>query len=259
MSSVMLQSTSIQVFAIEISNFRVIPVAKAAKKPVKDGKGAGWTGVYDVLRREILSLKLEPGGLLDETSLSHRFGFSRSPIREALIRLASDGLVVTLQNRTTIVAPINIANFPKYVDALDIAQRVNTRLAAELRNKDDLVAIATAQKAFVASVKSMDHLAMSETNKNFHMAIARAGKNTYMCSFYEKLLDEGRRILHLHFDYIERTRDGRLLTDEHEEMIKAIGSRDVERADQLAHEHTRQLRDNFLQFLRQNYASHIKL
>ena len=43
-----------------------------------------------------------------------------------------------------------------------------------------------------------------------------------MTAFYEKLLDEGRRILHLHFDYIERTRDGRLLTDEHEDMITAI-------------------------------------
>jgi DNA-binding GntR family transcriptional regulator len=234
-------------------------LAKPAKKTAKGSKGAGWTGVYDVLRKDILSLKLEPGALLDETSLSNRFGFSRSPIREALIRLAGDGLVVTLQNRTTIVAPVDIASFPKYVDALDIAQRVNTRLAAELRTEDDLAAIETAQHDFIAAVKSMNHLAMSETNKHFHMAIARAGKNTYMASFYEKLLDEGRRILHLHFDYIERTRDGRLLTDEHEEMIKAIRARDVDRADQLAHQHTGQLRDNFLDFLRRNYASDFKL
>jgi DNA-binding GntR family transcriptional regulator len=234
-------------------------VARVARKAAKGRKSAGWTGVYDVLRRDILSLKLEPGALLDETGLSHRFGFSRSPIREALIRLASDGLVVTLQNRTTIVAPVNIASFPKYVDALDIAQRVNTRLAAELRSEDDLVSIEREQHAFIAAVKGMDHLAMSETNKHFHMAIARAGKNAYMAAFYEKLLDEGRRILHLHFDYIERTRDGRLLTDEHEEMIKAIRSGDIERADQLAHEHTRQLRDDFLDFLRRNYASGFKL
>jgi DNA-binding GntR family transcriptional regulator len=234
-------------------------VAKTAKRGTKANTGAGWTGVYDALRKEVLSVKLAPGALLDETGLSQRFGFSRSPIREALIRLAGDGLVVTLPNRTTIVAPVDIARFPKYVDALDIAQRVNTRLAAELRNDDDLVAIAEAQRSFIAAVESMDHLAMSETNKNFHMAIARAGRNPYMTSFYEKLLDEGRRILHLHFDYIERTRDGRLLTDEHEEMIEAIRKRDIERADQLAHAHTRQLRDNFLDFLRKTYASDIKL
>jgi DNA-binding GntR family transcriptional regulator len=242
----MLLSTLIKAFAIKISDLGMTVAAKMAKKTGKTGKGASWTGVYEVLRREILSLKLEPGALLDETSLSHRFGFSRSPIREALIRLASDGLVVTLQNRTTIVAPINIAGFREYVDALDIAQRVNTRLAAERWRDDDLVTIERAQQDFIAATAGMDHLAMSETNKQFHMAIARAGRNAYMSAFYEKLLDEGRRILHLHFDYIERTRDGRLLTDEHEEMIKAIRSREIDR-------------DNFLDFLRRSYASGIKL
>ncbi len=223
------------------------------------GKEAGWKGVYEALRKEILSLTLAPGELLDEMSLSRRFGFSRSPIREALIRLAGDGLVVNLQNRTTIVAPVDITQFPKYVDALDIAQRVNTRLAAELRSEADLAAIAAAQQDFVAAVASKDHLAMSATNKAFHMAIARAGRNAYLAGFYERLLDEGRRILHLHFDYIERTRDGHLLTDEHEEMIAAIRARDADRADQLAHAHTRQFRDQFLAYLRQNYSAAVNL
>lgn len=100
---------------------------------------------------------------------------------------------------------------------------------------------------------------MSEANKDFHMAIARAGKNPWFAAFYEKLLDEGRRILHLHFDYIEKTNDGRLLTDEHEEMIDAIRARDVARADRLAHDHSRQFRDRFLDFLRANYSAGIDL
>jgi len=177
-------------------------MAKAVKKEAK-ARSAGWTGVYETLRRDILSLALAPGELLDEMSLSRRFGFSRSPIREALIRLAGDGLVVTLPNRTTIVAPVDIARFPQYVDALDLAQRINTRLAAELRTEADLQDIAAAQQRFIAAVAANDHLAMSETNKRFHMAIAQAGRNAYFISFYERLLDEGRRLLHLHFDYIE--------------------------------------------------------
>ncbi|TIQ54284.1 MAG: GntR family transcriptional regulator, partial [Mesorhizobium sp.] len=82
------------------------------------------------LRNEILSLTLQPGQLLDETTLAERFDMSRSPVREALIRLSGEDLVVTLSNRSTIVAPIEVATFPKYVEALDLAQRVNTRLAA---------------------------------------------------------------------------------------------------------------------------------
>lgn len=219
----------------------------------KRAKGTGVKYAYETLRDEILSLALAPGALLDETSLADRFGMSRSPVREALIRLAGDDLVVTLSNRSTIVAPIDIQSFPKYVEALDIAQRMNTRLAAELRSDADLLAIAKRQKAFEAAVKRRDHLAMSEANKQFHMAIATAGQNPYLAAFYERLLDQGRRMLHLHFDYLERGLGAYLLTDEHAEMLEAIRNRDVARADALAHAHTRQFRDNFIEFMMRNH------
>ncbi|HJT12704.1 MAG TPA: GntR family transcriptional regulator [Dongiaceae bacterium] len=222
-------------------------------------KGAGWKSVYDTLRTEILALTLAPGQLLDETSLAERFDLSRSPVREALIRLAAEELVVTLSNRSTIVAPIDLASFPKYVDALDIAQRVTARLAAELRTDTDLEAMASRQRRFEAAVKSGDHLAMSETNKDFHMAIAEAARNPYFTAFYGKLLDQGRRMLHLHFEFLERTHEGYLLTDEHHEMLAVIKAKDAERADKLAHDHTRQFRDSFIAFMKANYATDIAL
>jgi DNA-binding GntR family transcriptional regulator len=225
----------------------------------RPGKGKGWKFVYDTLRTEILALTLQPGQLLDETTLAERFDLSRSPVREALIRLSVEDLVVTLPNRSTIVAPIEVLNFPKYVDALDIAQRMTCRLAAQLRTDTDLKAIASRQRKFEATVKSGDHLAMSEANKDFHMAIATAGQNPYFTSFYEKLLDQGRRMLHLHFEFLERTHEGYLLTDEHDDMLKAIKDRDVERADKLAHDHTRQFRDTFVRFMQENYMTDVSL
>lgn len=222
-------------------------------------KGTGWKFAYETLRDEILALTLEPGQLLDETTLADRFNMSRSPVREALIRLAGDDLVVTLSNRSTIVAPIDIQSFPKYVEALDIAQRMNTRLAASLRSEADLKAITKRQKEFEAAVRTGNHLAMSGANKAFHMAIAAAGKNAYLAGFYERLLDQGRRMLHLHFEYLERTHEGYLLTDEHTDMLEAIRARDVDRADALAHAHTRQFQDNFLDFLKENHAGGVSL
>lgn len=213
-------------------------------------KGSGVKMAYQALRDEILALTLPPGALLDETTLAERFAMSRSPIREALIRLAGEGLVVTLSNRSTVVAPIDVQSFPNYVEALDIAQRMNTRLAAELRSKADLQTIARRQKDFVAAVRSGDHLAMSEANKAFHMAIAAAGRNPYLAAFYERLLDQGRRMLHLHFDFIETGRGGYLLTGEHDEMLEAIEAQDADRADLLAHAHSRQFRDSFVDFLK---------
>ena len=64
-------------------------------------------------------------------------------------------------------------------------------------------------------------------------------------------------MLHLHFEYLERTHDGYLLTDEHNLMLEAIRVRDVERADELAHAHTRQFQDNFIDFMRENYTTDV--
>lgn len=219
----------------------------------KRAKGAGVRFAYETIRDEILSLVLPPGALLDEMTLADRFGMSRSPVREALIRLSGDELVVTLANRSTVVAPIDIQSFPKYVEALDIAQRMNTRLAAALRSDSDLIKIAKRQKDFVAAVNSRDHLAMSEANKSFHMAIAEAGRNPDLAAFYERLLNKGRRMLHLHFEFLEKGQGGFLLTDEHDEMLDAIRAQDVERADNLAHAHTRQFQENFVEFMKHNY------
>lgn len=222
-------------------------------------KGTGVRFAYETLRDEILSLHLQPGAVLDETSLAERFSMSRSPVREALIRLAGDDLVVTLSNRSTVVAPIDVQSFPKYVEALDIAQRMNTRLAAELRSDLDLKTIARRQKEFIATVQRGEHLAMSEANKAFHMAIAQAGRNPYLAAFYERLLNQGRRMLHLHFAYLDQGNEGVLLTEEHDEMLAAIRDRDIARADALAHAHTRQFRDNFIGYLSKDYLQNVPL
>jgi len=225
----------------------------------RKAKEPGWKGVHDTLRAEILTLKLAPGQPLDETTLAARFRLSRSPVREALIRLAGEELVVTLPSRSTIVAPIELALFPKYVEALDVTQRMHARLAAQLRSDADLQDIAGKQRDFEAALKTGDHLAMSEANKNFHMAIARAGKNPYLIAFYERLLDQGRRMLHMHFEFLERTPGGQMLTGEHDEMLAAIAARDADRADALAHAHTRQFRDSFIRFMSENYAAGLSL
>ncbi|MFT0532498.1 GntR family transcriptional regulator [Castellaniella hirudinis] len=223
------------------------------------GKKTNTHSVYETLRNEILTLVLRPGQHLDEIGLAERFGMSRSPIREALIRLAGEHLVVTLPNRSTIVAPIEIEMFPKYVAALDIAQRINTRLAATCRTDDDLTQIEQRMRDFESAVHVGVHLDMSQANKAFHLAIAAAGKNPYFYAFYEQLLNEGQRMLHLHFDYLERSNDAYLLTDEHDLMLQAIRDRDADRAEQLAHDHTRQFQQNFLVFLTENYTENMAL
>jgi DNA-binding GntR family transcriptional regulator len=136
---------------------------------------------------------------------------------------------------------------------------MTTRLAAEHRTAADLNVIGKRQREFKASLKRGNHLEMSEANKNFHMAIADAGRNPYLSSFYERLLTQGRRMLHMHFEYLKKPTHGYLLTDEHDDMLRAIEKKNVDLADKLAHEHTRQFRDQFIDFMKENYVTNVSL
>lgn len=96
-----------------------------------------------------------------------------------------------LPNRTLLVTPFEIEEFPNYISALDLIQRAVTRLAALHRTDEDLIRIRGADAAYLDAVSTGDFQAMSETNKALHMAIAEAGEKTLL----QQLLREtaGRR------------------------------------------------------------------
>src|SRR5690606_31229341 len=137
-------------------------------------RGSGARMVYETLRDEILTLDLPPGRPIDEVWLAERFGMSRTPIREALLRLAGEGLVETLPNRSAIVAPIDVLHLNAYFDAITLMYRVTTRLAAEHHQSDDLEKIRALQADYVRAVDAQDPLGMISLNRDFHAAISEA-------------------------------------------------------------------------------------
>ena len=197
-------------------------------------RGEGARLVYDTLRDEILNLTLPPGEAIDEIGLAERLSMSRTPIREALVRLAGDGLVLTLPNRSTVVAPIDFLNLHHFFDALTLMYRVTTRLAAEHHRPADLEAIQARQAEFAAAVTAGDEMSMIATNRNFHLAIAEAGGNPYYIQLFTRLLDEGRRILRLYYYPSFQPSLPHPYITEHAAMIAAITARDVAECDRLA-------------------------
>lgn len=214
--------------------------SKTETLPPERRRGEGVKRVYEILRDEILDLVLPPGSPIDEVQLSERLAMSRTPIREALVRLAGEGLVTTLPNRSTVVSNIDFLNLHTFFDALTLMYRVTTRLAAEFHEPADLELIRARQEAFARAVAAEDALAMISTNRDFHAAIAEAGRNPYYLSLFCRLLDEGRRILRLYYSSFEDRLPPRY-SGEHDALIDAIARRDVEAADRLATEHADQI------------------
>ena len=203
-------------------------------------RGSGVKVVYEMLRDEILDLRLPPGAPIDEAQLAERFGMSRTPIREALVRLAGEGLVETLPNRSSMVANIDVLNLHTFYDAITLMYRVTTRLAAQHHRPADLVTIRAHQADYAAAVAAQDALAMIAINRDLHAAIAEAGRNPYYTALTLRLLDEGRRILRLYYQSF----DDRLpqeYVDEHAAMIAAIAARDIDLCDRIASAHANQI------------------
>lgn len=203
-------------------------------------RSSGALKVYTALRQAIIDLSLQPGSPLDEVRLSEQFSLSRTPVREALVRLAAEGLVITLPNRSTIVAPIDFTGLPVYFEALSLLYRVTTRAAALRHRPDDLIAIRRHQEAFADAVERRDAIGMIGANRDFHAAIAEAGGNPHFTGLFTRLLDQGRRILRLYYSSFDDVLPRRYV-DEHEAIVAAIVARDAALCDTLAAAHAAQI------------------
>ncbi len=221
-------------------------------------RGSGVKLVYDLLREEILDLTLAPGSPIDEVQLAERFAMSRTPIREALVRLAGEGLVDTLPNRSTMVSNIDFANLHTFYDAITLMYRVTTRLAAQHHKADDLPVIRLHQSDYARAVEAQDARRMIATNHAFHAAIAEAGRNGYFLTLFNRIMDDGRRILRLYYQSFDNRVPSRYVA-EHEEIIAAVAARDIERADRLAQDHADQIVRQIQSFIARDLRQDLRL
>ena len=231
------------------------PTAEAG--PVRK-RGHGVQKVYEKLRQSILDLSLPPGSPLDEMRLSEEFDLSRTPIREAMVRLAAEGLLTTLPNRNTIVAPIDFLNLPVYFEALTLMYRVTTRAAAVHRRPEHLVRIRAFEAAYADAVRRHDAMGMIAINRDFHVAVAEAGGNVYFTQLFARLLDEGRRVMRV-FYYSFDDDLPRHYVDEHADMVAAIEAGDADRADALAATHAAQIVRQIQAYMARDTTSRIDL
>lgn len=219
-------------------------------------RGANASRAYTEIRRKILDLDLEPGSDLDEQSLAKEFGLSRTPLREALVRLASEQLVVITPNRGAIVAPLTLTDFPPFIESLVIVQKRIHQLAAVNATEGDLAVITQTERAF-AVAQQQKGADLAELNRQYHNAIAAAAQNYHLAGFYARLLDESVRLAGVCFSYDAEGRDAHLdlVIADHAAITGAIAARNDDLAGRLAVQHAELFQKRILQFLSRNSAN----
>jgi DNA-binding GntR family transcriptional regulator len=188
--------------------------------------------VHDSLRERILAGELEGGTRLHQEKLSEDLGVSRTPVREALTRLAAEGLVELLPNRGARVAAVTLADMQAAFEARLGLEPFAARLAAEKRP-------AGAIKAMAAAIAEQQRARTARTTyeaiRRFHLAIVEASGNTHLLRFAESLWS-GRIGLHV---YLRQVAPEMLAGDieEHREIAGAIEAGDAARAERLTRAH----------------------
>lgn len=188
--------------------------------------------VYDELRADLISCRLAPGTEIRENDLAQRFAVSKSPVRDALMRLEREGLVITLPRQGYRVAPVSLADVQDMFhlrDALEQAcmERITRRAS------DEQLAALDHFRSFQAADWPGGFVAY---NREFHRALARISGNARMRDHLIELIDQMERAVVLSVSSLKKG-DPQSLVDEHAELVSALQARQATRAQRIVSRH----------------------
>lgn len=219
---------------------------RSADEPTSAGSvlGALWAefgrghpaadGVYATLREAIVTGRLQPGERLGEEHLARSFGVSRTPVREAILRLETENLALREQRRGAVVRGIperevlEVYAVRAALDGLAAGLAASNAYAADharLRWLNDRLADAAARHEFDI---------MAELNIQFHDALCEAAHNTTLLRFMRQIHDWVRRFRETTFAVGPRAEHA---LAEHRNLLDAIERGDAPLAERLAREH----------------------
>jgi DNA-binding GntR family transcriptional regulator len=195
-----------------------------------------WQRVHEHLREEILSNRLQPGAELQEVGLSEQLGVSRGPIREAIGRLAAEGLVTVRPRRGAVVRSLSKDEFLEAYQVREALEWMAVRLAVPRLVEDDCAALQRLIDEMEEHAARDEVEAFFEVNAAFHAYLFAVSGNARLQESYRQLLGQmGRyrmRSLRLRGS-LQRS------VTEHRAILRAARRGDPERAAHLMSEHIR--------------------
>ncbi|ACI93964.1 transcriptional regulator, GntR family [Afipia carboxidovorans OM5] len=178
---------------------------------------------YSELEEIIVTLQIPPGTVLSERTLMQRLKIGRTPTREALQRLAHDGLVVIIPRRGIMVSEINLQKQLRLLEVRREIERLMARLAAERANDEERKEFAELAKNMVKAAKSADDIEFMRLDQRFNGLIANAAHNEFARRSIGLMSATSRRFWYQHY---QRVADLPLAATLHAKVAKAIADRD---------------------------------
>jgi DNA-binding GntR family transcriptional regulator len=195
-----------------------------------------WQRVHEHLRDEIISGRLTPGAELHEVALAGSLGVSRGPIREALGRLATEGLVTIRPRRGAVVRALSSEEFIEAYQVREALEMMAVRLAVPKLTAEDVAAMERLIEEMASRGEAGDLQGFFEANTQFHQRFFQVADNRTLAELYRQLrgqIDRHR------LRSLELRGDLRRSIAEHRAILRAARTGDVERAVHLTSGHIR--------------------
>lgn len=186
------------------------------------------------IRRAILEGRYEPGAPLSELLLARQHSTSRTPVREALSRLLQEGYVEHVANRGFFAARITLQSIQETFDVRRLLEGEAAERAATLAQAAEMTRIHALAAYHYEPANAQSYRQAMQTNVQFHLAIATAGRNQLIVELIHRCLTQTNRFLSLGLD-LSRFQDG--ASREHQGIAQAIEQRDAVAARQRVQRH----------------------
>jgi DNA-binding GntR family transcriptional regulator len=189
---------------------------------------------YYLLRDRIVTLRLAPGTLVNERELMDEFGLGRTPIREALRRLADDGLVEVFPRRGIYVGPVDVGDLGAISEIRVELEGFVARLAAERATAADRADLRTLLEELESHPGSYDERELIHMDQRLHRLIYRAARNPFLEAALERYFVLALRLWFLALDRVQHLESA---VHEHRELLEAIERGDAATAETVARDH----------------------
>lgn len=212
---------------------------------------SGKNGLYEDLKRQILTMELDPDEDLDEVELAEKYGVSRTPVREIIRRLEGEGYVEIRENRGARVAPMNHSTLRNFFLVAPMVYAAIGRLAVQNFKPRQLTQLKDTQERFRTASVSRDAPAMVLENNRFHEIMGEMSGNVYLQPSLSRLLIDHARIGHTFFRPRNEDMEKRLrvAVEHHDAFIAAIAAHDEDAVVDLVFEHWELSRENMEMFI----------
>src|SRR6266516_3863143 len=188
---------------------------------------------YVRILERIVSLEMPPGSVVNEARLREELRIGRTPIREALQRLARENLVRSVPHRGTFVTDVNITDLARITEVRVVLEAHAARLAAEKLSPADREAIEE-RLELLARGYVTDQRDLMELDQRIHRTIYRSARNAFLESTLERYFNLSLRLWYLVLDRDVRLREA---VDDHVELLRAILGGDGELSETIMRKH----------------------